>query len=109
MNTDQLTNFIKTKMSVSHIYQPMIILVLLENGGEASVEEVARRCAELRGENPEMYAARLTKYPKEALLKHGVLVPSARNTFKLALDATALSDASSQLISACTERLQRVK
>ena len=37
-----LKDFIAEKMNMSHIYQPAMIKVLLENGGEASVEEIAK-------------------------------------------------------------------
>ncbi|MDX2105607.1 MAG: hypothetical protein SFY67_04315 [Candidatus Melainabacteria bacterium] len=110
MNSDQLMTFIKSKMSFSHIYQPMIVLTLLENGGEATVIEVAQRCSELKdGEKPEVYAQKLVKYPREALLKHGVLVASERNKFKLAVESTDLAESSSRLIAACRERLSHVK
>ena len=37
-----LEDFIRTRMRMSHIYQPVMLKVLLENGGHASVEEIAK-------------------------------------------------------------------
>ena len=37
-----LEDFIAEKMSMSHVHQPAMLKVLLENGGEASVEEIAK-------------------------------------------------------------------
>ncbi len=98
-------------MSISHIYQPAILLVLLENGGDATVAMIAKRCAELRPGSVESYAQRLLKYPKEALTKHGVITATSnRNDFKLALDIASLPEmARQELIDACTGRLAKVK
>jgi ATP adenylyltransferase len=110
MNAKELRDFINSKMSVSHIYQPMIVLSLLEHGGEVSTQSVAQKCAELKGDTKEAFAQRLVKYPKEALLKHGVLMPSTRETFKLAVDRSELtSDINAELVKVCKERLQKVK
>ena len=39
---DKLSNFLLHKMQMSHIYQPVMLMHLLENGGQASVTEIAR-------------------------------------------------------------------
>jgi len=36
-----LKHFISKKMRMSHIYQPVMIKTLLENGGAATTEEIA--------------------------------------------------------------------
>lgn len=110
MTHQELKNFIVSRMSVSHIYQPAILLTLLENGGEASVQTIAKRCAELRGDTAESYQSKLLKYPKEALTKHGVINTSGRTEFKLTTDLKQLSDqARQELIAICRERLNKVK
>lgn len=37
-----LEAFIREKMRMSHVYQPIMLRVLLENGGTASTEDVAK-------------------------------------------------------------------
>jgi len=39
---NKLKDFIEKKMSMSHIYQPVMIKVLLENGGTANKQTIAQ-------------------------------------------------------------------
>jgi hypothetical protein len=41
MTFDQLCDFIENKMSMSHIYQPLLIKTLLESGGSSTVRDIA--------------------------------------------------------------------
>lgn len=108
MNQDELRHFINSKMSISHIYQPAILLTLLESNGEANVQSIAHKCAELRGGTSDSYVPKLLKYPKEALTKHGVLAGATnRNEFKLSLEVP--DPLKSELIKLCNDRLSRVK
>ena len=38
----QLETYIRDRMRMSHVYQPVMLRVLLENGGSATIEEVAK-------------------------------------------------------------------
>ena len=40
-NTTDLMHFISKQMRMSHIYQPVMIKALLENGGQATTQEIA--------------------------------------------------------------------
>ena len=42
MNFQDLNRFIVNKMRMSHIYQPVMLMKLLESGGECSETEIAR-------------------------------------------------------------------
>ena len=39
---EKLKNFIIKDMSMSHIYQPVMLIALLKNKGKASVKEIAQ-------------------------------------------------------------------
>ena len=39
---DELKTFINEEMQMSHIYQPVMLIEILKNGGKASVEQIAR-------------------------------------------------------------------
>jgi len=39
--TIDLHDYITNQMKMSHIYQPVMLKVLLENNGEASIEQIA--------------------------------------------------------------------
>ena len=43
MTPDQLIAFIEEKMSMQHVYQPLLIKVLVESGGSATVRQLAQR------------------------------------------------------------------
>ena len=51
---DELAAFITSQMRMSHVYQPVMLLELLKNGGEADVNAIAKSllaidCSMLRG------------------------------------------------------------
>ena len=59
MTAEQLEDFIKHRMRMSHIYQPVMLKVLLEGGGQASVEDIAKNLA--KGHNVTANAIDLDK------------------------------------------------
>jgi hypothetical protein len=42
MNYEELADFIETRMRMSHIYQPVMILALLEHQGRCDEREIAK-------------------------------------------------------------------
>jgi hypothetical protein len=42
MTYDQLVDFVQNRMRMSHVYQPVMLAVLLAHGGKCSTEEIAR-------------------------------------------------------------------
>ena len=42
MFADQLVYYIKHQMRMPHIYQPVMLKVLLEHGGQATIEAIAK-------------------------------------------------------------------
>ena len=42
MNFSNLKDFLTNRMRMSHIYQPVMLMTLLKNGGVASVESLAK-------------------------------------------------------------------
>ena len=73
MTPAELDAFISKKMSKSHIYQPAILTVLLENDGKASVRSIAERCNKVTGKPTSEFEKSLQKYPKQALITNGVI------------------------------------
>ena len=39
---EDLSDFVRNQMRMSHIYQPAMLVELLQNGGKASVTEIAK-------------------------------------------------------------------
>ena len=41
LDTKELLQFLNARMRMSHIYQPLLIRAILQNGGQATVREIA--------------------------------------------------------------------
>ena len=72
-----LEEFIDEKMSMSHIYQPAMLKVLLENGGEASVEEIAKSFLLHDISQVEYYSMRTNNMLGKVLRDHGIVRPDS--------------------------------
>jgi ATP adenylyltransferase len=69
-----LLDFIQNRMRMSHIYQPVMLMTLINNGGEASVGQIAKQFAK-RDEALIEYYSKITKeMPGRVLGKnHGIV------------------------------------
>ena len=69
----ELLKFLEEDMRMSHIYQPLIIMGLLQReGGVASKTEIARLLASEDESQIAYYRKVISKYPKQTLEKHGI-------------------------------------
>jgi hypothetical protein len=73
MTPDQLIAFIEEKMSMQHVYQPLLIKVLVESGGSATVRQLAQAILELDEAQIAYYSGRIKDMPVPVLKRHGVL------------------------------------
>lgn len=77
-----ILDFIQNRMRMSHIYQPVMLMTLLKNGGTASVNQIAKQFAE-RDEALIEYYAKITKEMPGRVLgnNHGIVsvIKSNRN------------------------------
>ena len=73
MDTEQLLEFLEHKMSMTHIYQPLIIRSLLDAGGSATVRQLAVEVAKSNELDLRYYEKIVKRYPRGALRKHGVI------------------------------------
>ena len=69
----ELLVFLTKKMSMTEIYQPVIILHLLEQGGIASKADLARTLSGYDESVQEHYERILMRWPKATLTKHEVV------------------------------------
>ena len=69
----ELLVFLTKKMSMTEIYQPVIILHLLERGGIASKADLARTLSGYDESVQEYYERILMRWPKTTLTKHEVV------------------------------------
>lgn len=75
MSADQLEYFIKHQMRMSHIYQPVMLKVLLENGGQATTEEIAKSLLAYDQSQVEYYSLRTKAMVGKVLTNNGVVEP----------------------------------
>ena len=70
-----LRDFIQNRMRVSHIYQPVMIKALLENGGQATTEEIAKSLLAYDQSQVEYYTLRTKNMVGKVLANNGVVEP----------------------------------
>ena len=73
MNFEELKLFIKDKMKMSHLYQPLLIKELVENGGKATIRQLAIFFLKHDESQIRYYEKRLKDMPIKILSKHGIL------------------------------------
>ena len=76
MNHQTLVDFICKKMSMSHIYQPLLIKTLLESGGTASIRQLAIAVLNMDESQISYYEDRIKKMPVPVLTKHEIIEKS---------------------------------
>ena len=62
-------------MRMSHIYQPVMIKALLENGGEATTDEIAKALLAYDQSQVEYYSLRTKNMVGKVLTNNGVVEP----------------------------------
>ena len=91
--TIDLHDYITNRMRMSHIYQPVMLKVLLENNGEASVEQIASALLSYDQSQVEYYGIRTKEMVGKVLTNNGVVEPLklGRKTvgFRLNIDAAS--------------------
>ena len=63
MTHSELLSFIKSKMSMQHVYQPLLIKTLVECGGSATVRQLAQAVLGLDEPQIRYYEDRIKKMP----------------------------------------------
>lgn len=71
----QLEAYIREQMRMSHVYQPVMLRVLLENGGTASKEDVAKALLSYDRSQVEYYEIRTKNMVGKVLTQNGVIEP----------------------------------
>ena len=108
MEFHQLKTFIEKSMRMSHIYQPVMLLTLLENGGKASVRDIATSIL-VHDESQIEYYEAVTKEMVGRVLRNRQVVRKEGKTFEL-LDFDRLSRAQvTELVRLCQGKLAEFK
>jgi len=68
-----LKDFLENRMRMSHIYQPLLIKILIESGGSATVRQLALSFLGYDESQIRYYESTLKNMPIRVLSKHGVI------------------------------------
>lgn len=102
-----LLDFINNQMKMSHVYQPVMLKTLLENGGRASTEEIARAILSHDQSQVEYYQQITNNMVGRVLRNHNLVTKESRKPLHHLLGAENLSaDQVKQLVDACDAKLQ---
>jgi ATP adenylyltransferase len=73
MTFEELTDFLKNRMRLSHIYQPLLIRSLVDAGGLATLRQLANSFLTQDESQLIYYEKRIKEMPLKVLSKHGVV------------------------------------
>lgn len=107
-SAQQLKTYIAETMRMSHVYQPVMLRVLLEQGGSASLTDIARALLSYDQSQVEYYELRTKNMVGRVLTTNGVVQPtkSGRQITGYELNTTVLTDSDRhELLNLCEQRL----
>ena len=104
MNFPDLKHFLIKRMRMSHIYQPVMLMTLLKEGGVASIETLSKKLL-IEDKSQQEYYGNITRNMVGRVLnKHGI-VQKDGEIFKLRNYETYTEDQRIELIQICQEKL----
>ena len=104
MKYDDLVDFIEHRMRMAHIYQPVMLLALLENKGQSNVKEIAQ---DILGydQSQNKYYQEITNNMVGRVLRSHNIVEKSGASYQL-IDFNTLSEAEiNNLTSLCQKKL----
>ena len=104
MNFPDLKHFLIKRMRMSHIYQPMMLMTLLKEGGVASIETLSKTLL-IEDKSQQEYYSNITKNMVGRVLKSHGIVQKDRKSFKLRDYETYTEEQRIELIQICQEKL----
>jgi len=104
MNRKELREFLTATMSMTEVYQPVVIKHLLLNGGSCSKEQLATRLADNDESVQEYYRRILMRWPKITLTKHDV-VSYDRTTQQFKLNLEPSDSEFDDLVAICDAKI----
>lgn len=103
MNDDDLEDFVVRRMRMSHVYQPLLVRLLIEAGGTATVRQLARGLAAADEAQVAYYETRIKQMPIPVLKRHGVV---SKDGDLVSLEVSSLTfEQSVNLQALCNQRI----
>jgi len=104
MNFPDLKHFLIKRMRMSHIYQPMMLMTLLKEGGVASIETLSKKLL-IEDKSQQEYYGNITRNMVGRVLNNHGIVQKDGEIFKLRNYETYTEDQRIELIQICQEKL----
>ena len=104
MNGRDYEDFIQKRMRMSHVYQPVMLMTLLESGGKASTTKIAKAILDHDESQIEYYEKIVGNMVGKVLRSHG-LVKKEGSDYFLCLDEKLTNEETAHLIELCREKL----
>jgi diadenosine tetraphosphate (Ap4A) HIT family hydrolase len=105
MQYEELADFIENRMRMSHIYQPVMLLTLLQNDGLSSTNDIARAISEHDQSQIEYYE-KITENMVGRVLRNHRIAQKIKKNYRL-LDFETLSKVDKEkLITLCKQKLE---
>ena len=103
---DRLKQFISKEMTMSHVYQPVMLIRLLRQGGRATVREIAADILIRDQSQLEYYDEIVKKMPGKVLTQNRAITERVEKGYTLrGFDALTVSQVG-ELIQACEQRIE---
>ena len=104
MTFDQLIDFIERQMTMSHIYQPLMLRILIEAGGTATIRQLAHGFLDQDESQLRYYEERIKRMPLPVLKNRGVV---SREGDLVTLNCKKLTfEEKAQLLMLCEKRMR---
>lgn len=101
-----LEQFITSKMRMSHIYQPVMLMTLLRNNGSSTIEGIAKEILLHDQSQIEYYSSITKNMPGKVLGKNHGIVEKIDDSYSLINFGSFTEDEVNSLITACEKRLE---
>ena len=106
MTYDELKHFIENQMRMSQIYQPLMLMELIESGGISSRESIAKRLLEHDPSQVSYYENIVDRMPGKVLKGHSVVTKErSSQTYHLTLTEQLSDRQKSDLLALCHQRI----
>jgi diadenosine tetraphosphate (Ap4A) HIT family hydrolase/5-methylcytosine-specific restriction endonuclease McrA len=101
---EQLADFVRNRMRMSHIYQPVMLIELLRSGGKCSIRQIAKSILAHDESQLEYYDDITNNIVGRILRRHGILQKQNRR-YNLIDYASFSASQREELIKLCRQRL----
>lgn len=108
MTAAELDDYLRNKMRMAHVYQPAMLRVLLEGGGQASIADIAQALLSYDKSQVEYYEVRTKQMVGKILTQNGIVEPVKKGSrtvgYKLTADRLEAEETEA-LASLCAEKI----